>query len=155
MRGNFYTDMTEADLPASLALAEALWPEEDAEGLRQHFSSILHDDRWRTILCKTDSGEVIAFANLSIHYEYVEGSESSPVGYVEGIYVKPEYRKQGIAKELVRLGEQWSLSRGCKEYASDTELHNKESQAFHRSIGFDREETIVHFIKTIPSSGNN
>ncbi|HET9136457.1 MAG TPA: aminoglycoside 6'-N-acetyltransferase [Candidatus Kapabacteria bacterium] len=149
MPGNFYSDMTEADLSASLALAEALWPEEDAEDLRQHFSSILHNDRWRTILCKTGSGEVIAFANLSIHYEYVEGSESSPVGYIEGIYVKPEYRKQGIAKELVRLGEEWSRSRGCTEYASDTEFHNKESQAFHRAIGFDREETIVHFIKNI------
>jgi aminoglycoside 6'-N-acetyltransferase I len=146
-----YPVMSEADLAASLLLAEALWPNEDAEDLRTHFADIVQSDRWQTILCKTDSGEVIAFANLSIHYEYVEGSESSPVGYVEGIYVNPEYRKQGVAKELVRIGEEWSRLRGCSEYASDTELHNKESQAFHRAIGFDREETIVHFIKKIPS----
>ncbi len=33
--------------------------------------------------------------------DYVEGTESSPVGYLEGIFVKEEYRKNGYAKELL------------------------------------------------------
>src|SRR5207245_712927 len=103
----------------------------------------------RTLLCRDDNGEAIAFADLSIRNEYVEGSNSSPVGYVEGLYVKPEYRKQGIASELVRRAEAWARGRGCTEYGSDTELSNIDSQNFHVRYGFEKAETIVHFIKKL------
>ncbi len=79
----------------------------------------------------------------------MEGSSSSPVGYVEGIYVKPEYRKQGIARALLGLGEEWSRAHGCNEFASDTEIENVESQAFHLRAGFEEAQTIVHFIKKL------
>ncbi len=144
-----YTELTAADLDGTLPLAYGLWPNEDPELLRHHFHNILHHDRWHTILCKGDDGNPIGFINLSIRQDYVEGSDSSPVGYIEGIYVAPEYRHQGIARKFVELGEEWSRRNGCREYASDTELHNTDSQAFHNKVGFDTTEMIVHFIKKI------
>ena len=145
-----YSRMNAADLPECLAMACDLWPNEQKEDLEKHFRDILASESWKTILCRNDNQEAIAFINLSIRQDYVEGKNSEkPVGYIEGIYVKPMYRKQGIARELARLGEEWSRERGSEEYASDTEMENLESQKFHRHIGFTGEQAIVHFIKKL------
>jgi aminoglycoside 6'-N-acetyltransferase I len=132
-----------------LELALALWPYEERLLLENFFHDRFTSDLYRTLLCRNDHGEAIAFADLSIRNEYIEGSNSSPVGYVEGLYVKPECRKQGIASELVRRGEDWSRANGCTEYGSDTELSNVDSQNFHLRYGFEKAETIVHFIKKL------
>jgi aminoglycoside 6'-N-acetyltransferase I len=91
-----------------------------------------------------------AFISLSVRNDYVEGKEgANPVGYLEGIYVKPEYRKRGIASELVRFAKNWSAQRGCTMFASDCELTNEESRMFHNKIGFREESVNVHFIMNI------
>lgn len=37
----------------------------------------------------------------------MEGTESSPVGYLEGTFVLPEYRGQGVAMEMVQEVMKW------------------------------------------------
>ena len=37
----------------------------------------------------------IGFAQCQLRYDYVEGTKSSPVGYLEGIFVKEGYRSKG------------------------------------------------------------
>ena len=144
-----YSTATPQDSEEWLTLALALWPHEERSLLENFFHSRFTCDNYRTIFCRNDTGEPIAFVDLSIRHEYIEGSDSSPVGYVEGLYVMPEYRKQGIATALLRMGEDWSRENGCTEYASDTELSNIDSQNFHFCYGFGKAETIVHFIKKL------
>ena len=93
--------------------------------------------------------EYIGFINLSIRIDYVEGSNSSPVAYVEGIYVKPEYRNKGIAKSLIANGEEWARFKGCTQMGSDIEMDNDISYKFHQKIGFDEANRIICFIKDI------
>ena len=93
--------------------------------------------------------EIIAFAQCQLRYDYVEGTNSSPVGYLEGIYVEPMYRKQGIAKKLVEECEKWSLKKGCTEFASDCELNNSISFNFHLSVGFEEANRIICFRKKL------
>lgn len=81
--------------------------------------------------------------------DYVEGTESSPVGYLEGIYVKKEFRKKGIASMLVNACEKWAMEMGCKEFASDCELDNKESLEFHMAVGFNEANRIICFTKQL------
>lgn len=132
-----------------LAMAMALWPEEEKVELEQVFNDLLSLEHYKGYLCRSDSGEALGFIYLSLRRDYVEGSESSPVGYIEGIYVKPEFRNQGIARKLSALAEAWAAERGCTEIASDTYESNLESQAFHKRIGFQETEKLVHFIKPI------
>jgi aminoglycoside 6'-N-acetyltransferase I len=146
-----YTEVTPEDCEAWGVLALLLWPYETEQDMRDLFLKRIPSKKDQTILCRNDRGEAIGFIDLSIREEYVEGSSSSPVGYVEGIYVKPEYRLHGIARELLRLGGEWSRARGCTEYGSDTEIENVESQAFHLRAGFEAAHTIVHFIKKLKS----
>lgn len=87
----------------------------------------------------------VAFISLSLRHDYVEGTTSSPVGYIEGIYVRPEKRGKGIAGELVAFAQKWAVQNGCTELASDTEYGNEKSRAFHKHVGFAEANVLVCF----------
>lgn len=132
-----------------LSMAIQLWPDYDPNELTQIVTEGLQSQKYRRLLCKNESGLYVGFIDLSLRHDYVEGSSTSPVGYIEGIFVKPEYRNQGVAKFMVAQGENWVKQSGCAEIASDTSITNVDSQNFHARLGFDKREIIVHFIKKI------
>lgn len=132
-----------------VAMGVALWPQNTKRELTKEFRALLRSKKYATFIARSDQGETVAFINLSLRSDYVEGSSSNPVAYVEGIYVKPKYRQAGMAKELIKRAERWTRKKCCTELASDTELQNRASQKFHKSIGFKKAGTIVHFIKKI------
>lgn len=131
---------------ASLALK--LWPDNTWELLRTEFEDLLESDKDICYLAVVED-EYVGFIHMCLRSDYVEGSDSSPVGYVEGIYVNEEHRNKGISKQLVAVGEQWSKLLGCTQIASDAELDNHGSQAFHKKIGFREVKRIVAFLKDI------
>jgi aminoglycoside 6'-N-acetyltransferase I len=131
-----------------LEMRVMLWPTCVREELSQDIARVLRSRRQAGLLAVSDSGEIAGFAEVSTR-NYVDGCKSSPVGYLEGIYVRPEYRHQGIATALVRAGEAWARSKGCSEMGSDTELDNEDSMKFHRAIGFREIERHVVFLKAI------
>lgn len=90
--------------------------------------------------------------NLSLRHDYVPGVTQSPVAYIEGIYVKENYRKQGIGKALIQYAEQWAIEQGCTQLASDALLENTERYEFHTHIGFEEVERVVCFIKPVVAS---
>lgn len=137
------------DLNELVRMGRLLWPDHSVEDLRQEFEEILGSDNQKAFLCKADDGKYVGFQTLSLRREYVEGATSSPVGYLEGIYVDKEYRKKGIGKGLVEVAQEWAQAHGCKELGSDTWDWNADSIKFHEKVGFTKVETLVHFIKEI------
>ncbi len=129
-------------------LALMLWPENSFEELFQEFSNMIEDENSALFLIK-DNDRFIGFAQCQLRFDYVEGTESSPVGYLEGIYILEDYRKKGMGRKLVAECEQWSKARGCSEFASDVELGNIESYHFHIGIGFKEENRVICFAKKI------
>lgn len=125
-----------------------LWPENDLEDLRKDFDYIIGHLNDRVLLAETE-GQKMGFIHMSIRKDYVEGSSSSPVGYIEGLYVKPEYRNNGAARDLYEAGAKWAKSKGCSEIGSDCTLNNKLSYDFHYKIGFEEANKIICFIKEI------
>lgn len=130
-------------------MALALWPEEKPDDLQIVLNDIMHSASHKNIIAIADNEHPIAFANFSIRNDYIEGSETNKVGFVEGIYVKPEYRSKGIGRQLLKLGEAWALSQGCTEMGSDAYITNTESRLFHKKSGFREAGEIVCFIKKI------
>ena len=122
-------------------LCTALWPHDTVESWiqRRDAGDAPHEYLY------VDGEEAVAFLSLSLRHDYVEGTDSSPVGYVEGIYVKPCCRGKGIAKELIAHAKKWALERGCIELASDCALSNEDSRAFHKGAGFQEANVIVCF----------
>lgn len=144
-----------ADDSHAVALTELtalLWPGADACELQKEFGKISMDGNRAAFLC-LESGKGIGFAEFSLRRDYVEGTDTRPVGYLEGIYVREQYRKRGIAGNLVRLGEAWAREMGCRQMASDCELPNEASREFHLRCGFSEANRIVCFVKDIRAIG--
>ena len=97
-----------------------------------------------------DEGKAVGFSHVYKRHEWVwTESEDGPFGYLETIYVCPDYRKQGIAKELTIMCENWSREMGCAEFASSCDLDNKDSFNFHLGVGFRELHRIIHFSKEL------
>jgi len=91
----------------------------------------------------------VAFMNISIRNDYVNGCDSSPVVYIEAIYVLPKYRKMGIASELIKTAEIFAREKGILQVASDCLIDNTESEMFHKGCGFKEAERVICFVKNI------
>jgi len=87
--------------------------------------------------------------NFSIRTEYVNGTTTSPVLYIEAIYVMEEYRNLGIGRKLIKHAEEYAKIRGIKEIASDCLINNHVSKLFHKSCGFVEKERVICFVKEI------
>ncbi|MFA9558517.1 aminoglycoside 6'-N-acetyltransferase [Evansella sp. AB-rgal1] len=134
------------DIVVSMALE--LWEDNTYEGLKKEYVRILHSKNETVFLSKIEDS-FVGFIHVSVRHDYVEGTSTSPVGYVEGIYVNPNFRGKKVARELVNKGEQWAASKGCKEMASDIEQDNAVSYEFHRNIGFKEVNRLICFVKGI------
>lgn len=80
---------------------------------------------------------------------WAEGCITSPVGYLEGIWVEERARRSGVAGRLVNAAEDWARNRGCTEMASDAALDNHTSLEVHRALGFEEVERAVLFRKDL------
>jgi aminoglycoside 6'-N-acetyltransferase I len=90
----------------------------------------------------------IGFIELSIR-AFSDGCDSMPVPHIEGWYVEPSARGQGIGRALVHAAEEWSRKRGFTELASDSELDNDAAQRAHASCGFEEVDRLVKFRKKL------
>lgn len=138
----------EKDLPIVAKLACALWPEHTAEELQGEFANLMRKPDAAIFLAYTEE-KAAGFAQCQLRHDYVEGTESSPVGYLEGIFVAEECRRRGIARELLSACEGWAKGKGCTEFASDCELENAQSLRFHRNMGFAEANRIICFTKKL------
>ncbi len=134
-----------SDLPVLTDLALKLWPDHGREEMYEELASIMAKPDAAFFLGENASG----FAQCQLRYDYVEGAESSPVGYLEGIYVEESCRRQGLARELLAACENWALEQGCREFASDCELTNSQSLRFHLGLGFEEANRIICFTKKL------
>ena len=137
-----------ADAAMVAALACELWPEHSPEEMRLEYDSLLAREDAAVFLCR-EQEEAVGFAQCQLRHDYVEGTETSPVGYLEGIYVREGARRQGIARRLLSACESWAKAQGCAEFASDCELDNTDSQQFHHAVGFDEANRIVAYVKKL------
>lgn len=119
-------------------LALRLWPDNVYEDLIDEFKSLIDHDNQRVFLY-----------HVSLRVDYVEGTETSLVGFLEGIFILPEYRNRGIVRALITACEQFAKENGCTEFASDCELTNIDSILMHEKLGFEETNRIVCFKKKI------
>lgn len=127
-------------------LALELWPENEAGALEAEFSEILEKELAIFLAYEDDA---VGFAQCQLRRDYVEGTATTPVGYLEGIYVREGHRGKGIAKALLAACEDWARAQGCREFASDCELDNDGSLAFHLRMGFTEANRIICFTKEL------
>lgn len=128
-------------------LAAKMW-ETDAEMLEAEFRSLTGSAEAACFLAE-EAGVPAGFAQCQLRHDYVEGTDSSPVGYLEGIYVAEAFRRKGFARALLGACESWARERGCTEFASDCELENRDSLRFHLQMGFAEANRVICFRKDL------
>ena len=136
------------DLPAVTSLASRLWPDAAAAELEDSFSALLSHGEG-TVFLAFSQNQPVGFAQCQLRHDYVEGTDSTPVGYLEGIYVDEVHRRQGFARLLLAACEVWAREQGCTEFASDCELHNTDSLHFHLHLGFAEANRMICFTKRL------
>jgi aminoglycoside 6'-N-acetyltransferase I len=144
-----YRKAGETDIDTIARFGQALYsPDNSFEKLREEAGEHLRSSKW-AIFFAFDGDAPVGFCEISLRNDYVEGTEGGTVGYIEGVFVVPEYRGQHIAKKLLVQGENWSRERGCSEFASDCVLSNAESLFFHLKVGFEEASRNIHFVKKL------
>lgn len=137
-----------------LALRRELWPEDRPDTHAAEIARFFGHRKRRAgsmpeaVLVAVEGGRVIGFAEVS-RRNYAEGCETSPVGFLEGWYVAPAWRRRGMGRALLKGAEGWARSLGCTEFASDALAENSVSAAAHLALGFQEVEVIRCFRKPL------
>jgi aminoglycoside 6'-N-acetyltransferase I len=134
------------DHPGWLQMRVALWADATADDHRAYMAiSLAQPERFLQLMMYDENHQPIGFIEGSIRGDYVNGTETSPVGFVEGVYVVTAWRRKGVARQLFAAIGDWARARGCRELASDALLANEASQRAHRALGFEETERVVYF----------
>lgn len=137
------------DLSAWFRLRKLLWDESTDEEHKVEMVDIYeHTDLQLVLVAETEDESIIGFLEASIR-PFVEDCHTDHVGYLEGWFVEPEYRRNGIGQKLVEQAEKWARSRGCEEMASDSEIDNDSSSGAHQKLGYTETSRLVHWRKDL------
>ncbi len=132
--------LTPDDAPAWASMRRELgveWVIENIDSMvASYLASGMIDHLPHVVLIASDDAGPAGFAEVS-RRPFAEGCESSPVGYLEGWFVAERCRGVGVGRALVEAAESWARDQGCREFASDAELHNSGSLAAHERLGFE------------------
>lgn len=143
--------VTAADGDDWCRLRLALWPDGTAAQHRQDIDRFFAGDRREPaevfLALAADTGAV-GFAELSIR-NIVDSCCTDRVAYLEGWYVEPQSRRQGIGAALIRVAEQWAARQGCTEFGSDSEIDNDVSYTAHLRAGFEETGRVRTFRKKL------
>ena len=153
-------DRREADVrPARLddverlaVLRHELWPEGSIDQHRGEVERLISGEfpwgPWTVLVAERDDGALVGFAEASVR-PFAEGCETEGVAFLEGWFVHPEVRGDGVGRALVKGVEDWGRGHGCLELASDTHPGNAVSLAAHIRTGFDDVGLVRCFRKRI------
>jgi aminoglycoside 6'-N-acetyltransferase I len=133
------------------SLRSALWPDQPLPELLDEAEAFFSggDARLAAVLVAEKVREgLVGFAELSLR-PYAEDCRTSPVAFLEGWYVTPAMRHQGVGRALVRAAEEWGRAQGCREFGSDTQFDNHTSIAAHLALGFDDAGALRSFRKDL------
>ena len=134
--------------PRWLLLRSRLWPQtSEAEHLREMPDAIARGHFVRLAIAQ--NGLPAGFVEASKRVDYVNGTTSSPVAFIEGLYVEPACRRRGVARALVTVVGAWASAEGCTELATDSLLENEAAHAVHRALGFSETERVVYFCRSL------
>jgi aminoglycoside 6'-N-acetyltransferase I len=132
-----------------LRMRVLLWPESLADHQREIREFFAHrNPDVVTLVIDRGRGRLGGLLEARVR-NYAEGCFSSRVGYIEGWYVDPDLRRQGLGRRLVCAAEQWARQLGLVEMASDCDIDNEVSLYAHNALGYTEVERIICFRKVL------
>ena len=143
--------------PVWAGMRQALWEDHTEEKDRRQFQEYLARRQAGEALsyfAVSDNGDYTGFLDAALRVDHVDGVEHPPVWYVEGIFVVPEARGKGVGRFLCSVLERHARVQGYMMIASDCELDDYESEAFHKAIGFEEAIRSIHLTKSLDTDAS-
>jgi aminoglycoside 6'-N-acetyltransferase I len=143
--------VTAADSSDWLQLRHALWPDGSLAEHRHDIARYFAGDRrepMEVLLALATGAAPVGFVELSLR-NIVDSCSTDRVAYLEGWYVVPEFRRQGVGRALIEAGEKWAARQGCTEFGSDADIDNDVSHAAHLRSGFEETGRVRTFRKQL------
>src|SRR5690242_11393710 len=97
-------NLRQSDIAEWHRMREALWPGMHMTETEKLAAEVLGGSEEWAVFVGDEDGRLCGFAEAHLR-SYVDGCETSPVGYVEGWYVDPEQRGTGVGAALVAASE--------------------------------------------------
>ena len=138
---------TRQDTSEWVTLRTQLWPRANPDELRGDADKLLDDSSWAIFIAEHE-GKVVGFIECSIR-DKAPACETNRIGYIEGWYVPPGFRNQGVGRRLVQRGEQWAREMGCTEMASDTTSAYPSSPYAHKALGYQKVKRKFYYRKSL------
>lgn len=110
--------------------------------IKENFLATVQSNR-ANIFLMSDNSEQKGYVSLSVQ-PFID---KNGIGYIESIYVKPEYRRQKLATKLINFSQEYFLEQNIYNIQLDVSKINEEAIKFYESLGF--EATRYRFEKKI------
>ena len=154
MNGFQMRSASSSDCDELSRMYQALWPEATTAVYAQEIAPVLNGASGGTMplvvfVAEAAEGVLAGFIEVGLR-SHADGCDiRQPVGFLEGWFVREDYRRQGAATELLRAAEDWARGQGCIEMASDTWIDSEVSQRVHESLEFKVVDRCVHYRKVL------
>jgi aminoglycoside 6'-N-acetyltransferase I len=130
-----------------------LWPDTSLAEQRREIHAFLNGTMAVTpaanLVAQDGSGRVIGFLEVDLR-SHADGCDpAQPVGYIEGWFVREQFRARGVGRALVQAAEDWARKLKCLEMASDVLIDNDGSQKAHAALGYEVVDRCVHYRKAL------
>lgn len=131
-----------SDILAWSVMRDLLWPGSSLAAHAQDAEAMLQRPDVAVLIVKEEN-QTVGFAEVSVR-AFANGCDTSPVAFLEGIYISPPFRRRGLAKQLIDSLARWARHMGVRELGSDTLVDNEESIRAHQSWGFQQTEQVQY-----------
>jgi aminoglycoside 6'-N-acetyltransferase I len=139
-----FTEITRDEYSAWKQIRMELYSALDDDYHNKEMETINSSDQWYCRLIKSDADEVMGMLEIS-YRNIVDGCISSPVPYIEGLYLYPQYRNNGYGTEILKMIITWCKEQGYTELATDAQIINTDAHRFYKSAGFEETDRVVEF----------
>lgn len=142
------------DISELREMCHCLWPEASVDEHADELALLVvgkSPGQLPTVVFVAEASQrrVVGFIEAGLRSHADGCNPARPVGYIEGWYVAPEYRRRKVGTKLVTAAEEWVRDQGCVEMASDTWLDALSSQRAHEALGFEIVDRCVHYRKSL------
>ena len=123
--------------------------EGDYKNLMKLYDEFVEEDRYSTgkedsfqeVLASTenfisvaeDKGKLVGFVTFSMRWVV---RYPTPIAEMDELYVKPEYRRQGLGSKLVEAILKKAAELGCSRMFIDTHIKHEAAQKLSEKMGF-------------------
>lgn len=125
------------DLLTELIMSERKYDDNVKKSFKvsDYFTKI-YDKDYNSLICVLCDNDIIGFIYGFLKHEKGEFAKEN-VGFIDAIYVKNEYRKQGIASKLIEEFYNWCRSKDIKYIEIGSFVKNEAAFSLYKKFGFE------------------